>query len=229
MAVTWNRRSVRYLTAAGACSLLGLFLLRGPVGGAAAGSGGGGPVVTQVVAARPIVRGAVVQAVDLAVTQVPTSFVQPGAFGSVREAVGRVALSDLSVGEAATRTRLARVRAGPVASLIPQGLRAFAVPTSLPAGAVAAGDLVDVLATYATADAHTETVVAGVRVVLVLGAGQDAGRTGATDALGADAAAAGATGGPTLLLLVSPDQEEHLAYARAFADLAVAIEPPPPA
>ena len=183
-------------------------------------------MVAQVVAARPIDRGAVVQAADLAVTRVPTAFVQPGSFQSVREAVGRVALSDLSTGEAATQTRLARVRAGPVASLIPQGLRAFAVPTSLPAGAVAAGDLVDVLATYATGDTHTETVVVGVQVLMVLGAGQDAGPAGGADLLGADASAAGATGGPTLVLLVSPEQEEHLAYARAFADLAIAIEPP---
>jgi Flp pilus assembly protein CpaB len=224
--VRWTRRSLRYLTAAGACSLLGLFLLRGSVGGTAAGSDG--PVVAQVVAARPIARGTVVQPVDLAVTQVPSAFAQPGSFGSVPEAVGRVALSDLSAGEAATRTRLARVRAGPVASLIPQGLRAFAVPTSLPAGAVSPGDLVDVLATYATGDAHTETVVAAVRVLMVVGEGAGAISGGAPDALGADAAASGATGGPTLILLVSPDQEEHLAYARAFADLAVAIEPPQP-
>jgi Flp pilus assembly protein CpaB len=160
------------------------------------------------------------------VTQVPSAFVQPGAFRSVPEAVGRVALSDLSTGEAATRTRLARVRAGPVASLIPQGLRAFAVPTSLPPGAVAPGDLVDVLATYANEAAHTETVVAGAQVLVVMGADQGTGAGGGTDVLGTDAAAAGATGGPTLVLLVSPEQEEHLAYARAFADLAIAIEPP---
>jgi Flp pilus assembly protein CpaB len=222
--VSWNRRSVRYLAAAAMCSVVGLLLLRESLASQAAASGGG-PVVAQVVAARTITRGAVVQASDLTVSGVPAAFVQPGAFRSVREAVGRVALADLSVGEAATRTRLARVRAGPVASLIPQGLRAFAVPTSLPSGSVTAGDRVDVLATYANADPHTEAVVTGVQILMVLGGGADPGTAASPAGLGNDAAAAGAVDGPILLLLVSPDQEERLAYARAFADLAVAIQP----
>ena len=213
---------MRSLATAVAFGVVGVLLLRSGPSGAL---GGTGPAVREVVASRAIARGAVVGADDLAVTHVPRAYAQPGAFQTVSEAAGRVALTDLSTGEAATRTRLARVRAGPVASLIPEGLRAFAVPTSLPAGAVAAGDHVDVLATYATGQPHTETVVAGVQVLLALGSGSPP-LGAAAGGVGGDAAAAGVAQGPTLILLVSQDQEERLAYARAFADLAVAIAPP---
>jgi Flp pilus assembly protein CpaB len=151
-----------------------------------------------------------------------------------------VALVDLARGEAVTPTRLARVRAGPVASLIPEGLRAFAVPSSLPAGTVVPGDLVDVLATFSSGQPHTETVVTGVQVLFVLGpSGLTAtGSGGASGAGGAPALPGGIGAGPaqdaglaggslpgTLILLVAPEQEQRLAFARAFADLSVAVQP----
>jgi Flp pilus assembly protein CpaB len=231
MRVGWNRRSVRSLAGALACGVVGVALLRAGPGSGAPDGAGGGPLVPQVIASHAIDRGSVVLAGDLAVADVPARYAQPGAFRTVREAAGRVALTDLSTGEAATQTRLARVRAGPVASLIPEGLRAFAVPTSLPAGAVMAGDHVDILATYASGQPHTELVVAGVEVLMALGRDAVAGASGTSGGLGSDAAAAGITQGPTLLVLVPPDQEERLASARAFADLTVAIVPadePPP-
>ena len=128
-----------------------------------------------------------------------------------------------------TETRLARVRAGPVASLVPQGLRAFAVPTSLPAGLVAPGDRVDVLATFNTGQPHTEIVVSGVEVLLVLGSGSNgqSGTSGSSRGLGPDPAEAGTSGANTVVLLVSPDQQERLAFARAFANLEVTIAPAP--
>jgi Flp pilus assembly protein CpaB len=151
----------------------------------------------------------------------PEAYAPPGTIQQVSKAAGRVALSDLAPGEVVTETRLARVRAGPVASLVPEGLRAFAVPTSLPSGAVVPGDRVDVLATFASGQPHTETVVAGVEVLFVLGGDASEGAIG----LGPDAHAAGIGQGTTLILLVSPIQEEALAFARAFADLQVAIAP----
>ena len=68
-----------------------------------------------------------------------------------------------------------------------------------------------------------------VEVLFVLGSngtstGMGADPNGAGSAL--DAASAGVGGSGTLILLVSPDQEERLAFARAFADLSVAVEPP---
>jgi hypothetical protein len=43
--------------------------------------------------------------------------------------------------------------------------------------------------------------------------------------LGLDTTASGAGDSTTLVLLVSPDQETRLAFARAFANLEVAIAP----
>jgi Flp pilus assembly protein CpaB len=139
---------------------------------------------------------------------------------------GRVALVDLAVGEAVTETRLARVRAGPVASLIPEGYRAFAVPTSLPPGAIVAGDHVDVLATYGAGQLQADTVVDGAEVVLVLGPTSASGSRG-NGVIGLPTGAVAATGQATLVLLVTPEQEQRLAFARAFAVLDVTVQPPP--
>ena len=108
-----------------------------------------------------------------------------------------------------------------MASLVPRGLRAFAVPTSLPRGAAVPGDRVDILATYASGQPHSEMVVEGVEVLLALGSSPSSGQGSGLDL---DAAASGAETPTTLILLVSPDQEERLAFARAFAALEVAIE-----
>jgi Flp pilus assembly protein CpaB len=187
-----------------------------------------GPQVSMVVAARPIHRASAVSASDLRTVRVPMAFAPPGSFSSITRAAGRVALGDLAAGEAVIETRLARVRAGPVASLIPAGLRAFAVPTFLPPGALRPGDTVDVLATFGSSGAgqpHTEVVVTGVEVLFVLGPpGAERGKGGDAGAL--DVADAESGDSMTLILLVSPDQETRLAFARAFANLEVVIAPP---
>jgi Flp pilus assembly protein CpaB len=190
----------------------------------AVATGRGGEYRTVVVASGPIHRGATIRRQNLRPIRFPEAYAPPGSFSGVDQAAGRVALADLARGEAVTETRLARVRAGPVASLIPQGLRAFAVPTSLPLGSLAAGDRVDILATYSGGEPHTETVVTGVEVLFVLG--RSSSHSGPSTGLDLDAAAAGAGDSITLILLVSSDQEERLAFARAFADLQVAIAPP---
>ena len=83
-------------------------------------------------------------------------------------------------------------------------------PHAEPPGTVTAGDRVDVLATFATGQPHTETVVSGAEVLVVM-AGQG------LDELGA---------GTTVVLLVSPEVAERLAFARAFADISLAVAPP---
>jgi Flp pilus assembly protein CpaB len=197
--------------------------------GAAAASAAGGPPTPVVVAGSDVPRGATLRTDQLRIARIPASFVPPGAYAQVSQAAGRVALAGLSAGEVVTRTRLARVRAGPVASLTPQGLRAFAVPTSLPPGAVAAGDHVDVVATFGpgSGQPHSESVVSAAEVLLVLGPpGTGSGSGGGLPSgAGLDAAASGAGASLTLVLLVSPDEEERLAFASAFADLAVAVAP----
>jgi pilus assembly protein CpaB len=201
--------------AVAAAFLSHIYLTQARVAGATSG-----PEVSVVAATVPVARGTRLVAAFLELARLPARYAPPGALRDISAAAGRVTLADLAPGEVVTQTRLARVRAGPVASLVPRGLRAFAVPTSLPPGALVPGDLVDVLATYAGAQPHAEVVVDGVEVLFALGPSGPGAESGG---LGLDLAAAGAQAPTTLILLVSPDQEERLAFARAFASLEVAI------
>ena len=167
--------------------------------------------VSVVVAARDLARGAALDAEALEIRQVPAEFAPPGAVHDPSAAAGRILLSAMAAGEAVTATRLAAPRAGPVAALVPPGLRAFVVAADIPPEAVRAGDRVDVLATLGGGRPHTETVATGLEVLSVLGSGQ-------TDALSGAASDA-----PRLVLLVSPETAEQLAYAGAFGDLSVTV------
>ncbi len=182
-----------------------------------------GPRIPVLVVSQDVTRGTPIAPGHVSVIQMPKTYVPPRPLSKVSQAAGRVALGDLLKGEVVTDHRLARVRAGPVASLVPEGLRAFAVPTSLPPGTVRPGDHVDVLATFASGQPHTEVVVSAVEVLFVLRSG-DFGGTDEEQA-GFDAAAAGGSASTTLILLVAPEQQEQLAFARAFANLEVAIAP----
>jgi Flp pilus assembly protein CpaB len=217
----WSRSSRLYMSASVVAAASAALLLHQYVARAASVAEALGPKVAVVVATKHVERGSVLAPGQVRLDEMPEAYAPPGLIGEISKAAGRVALSDLAPGEVVTETRLARVRAGPVASLVPEGLRAFAVPTSLPPGTLVPGDRVDVLATFASGQPHTETVVAGVEVLFVLGA--DA--PGDSSGLGLDASAAGIGEATTLILLVSPFQEEDLAFARAFADLQVAIAP----
>jgi Flp pilus assembly protein CpaB len=170
-----------------------------------------GPPVAVVVATADLSRGVTLDTDALQIRQVPREFAPPGAIGDPADARGRVLVSALAAGEAVTATRLAAPRAGPVAALVPPGLRAFVVATDVPPEAVRAGDRVDVLATFGGGRPHTETVATALEVLSVLGSGQ-------TDALSGAPSDA-----PRLVLLVSPDEAERLAYAGAFGELSVAI------
>ncbi len=174
-----------------------------------------GRMIPVVVAAVPIERGTALTGSALRLVQMPSAFAPPGALLAMDRAVGQIASWDVATGEPITRTRLGAVDAGPVASLVPSGMRAFPVQAGVPPGSIRPGDGVDVLATFGGPHPHTETVASGLEVLLILDG--DAGSTGFTS-LSAD--------GPTLVLLVTPDQAEHLAYAKAFADLAIAVDAP---
>ncbi len=142
------RSSRAYFAASAVLAGAAALLLHGYLSRAAALAPPVGPTLAVVVAAEPIDRGATVAESQLRVAGTPQEYVPPGAIGDISKAAGRVLLAGLSPGEVVTETRLARVRAGPVASLVPRGLRAFAVPTSLVRAAVIPGDRVDILATF---------------------------------------------------------------------------------
>jgi Flp pilus assembly protein CpaB len=177
-----------------------------------------GRPVKVVVAVAGITRGSIVTPDMVRDDQIPSMFVPPGAVPAVDDVVGRVVSADLAAGDVLTRTRLAGTQAGPVAALVPSGLRAFLIPSSLPPDAVRAGDRVDVLAAFEGGRPHVETVADGVEVSQVMAPSAGGGVGGVA---GVDA-----TTGPSLVLLVDPDTAASLAYAVTFAKLAVAIEPP---
>lgn len=181
--------------------------LRDHIEGLERRAGALGPGTPMVVAAVEVARGDTFVPGTVSVRRIPEEFVPPGALTSSSEALGRVAASDVVAGEAITASRLAPP-GGPIASLVPPGLRAVAVTVASPPGSLATGDRVDVLATYAAGRPYTETVVEAAEVLQVL-----------------EATAVEHGTATALLLLVTPETAERIAYARAFADLSVAIAP----
>ncbi|HEV8563832.1 MAG TPA: Flp pilus assembly protein CpaB [Actinomycetota bacterium] len=175
-----------------------------------------GTLVPVVIAAGEIARGSTISSTVVEVRPIPSAYTPPGAFGDVDEVDGRIAVADLAAGEPITRTRVSSQRVGPIAALVPPGLRAFAIDAVVPQGALQAGDRVDVLATFGGGHPHTETVAVGLEVLLVL-------RPAASGEIGGSTASEG----PRLVLLVAPDASERLAYAQAFGEITVTIEGAP--
>ncbi|HEV3475462.1 MAG TPA: Flp pilus assembly protein CpaB [Actinomycetota bacterium] len=166
-----------------------------------------GPGIPMVVAATNVPRGTLLQSSMLSVEAVPDRYRPPGALSDPQEAIGKTAGSDLVAGDAVTVSRLTPP-GGPVASLVPPGLRAVPVTGDLPPGSLTPGDRVDVMATFAGGQPHTETVAGAAEVLRVLPppiAGEP---------------------GTTVVLLVHPELAERLAYARTFADLSMAVASP---
>lgn len=172
---------------------------------ARAGVGGrDGPIV---LSRTDLERGTALDASMVEVRSIPARFRPPGALARVGQAAGRVLAADVAAGEPLTTARLA-LPGGPVAALVPEGLRAILVPAGIPPGTLAPGDRVDVLATYPTGQPYTETVAVGAEVLLVLG-----GAGGDLEA------------GATVVLLVGPETAERLAHATAFAEITLAVAP----
>ena len=176
----------------------------------------GGPPVTVVAAVGDIARGAVLTEDGLEVITVPSRFAPPGAMRDVAVASGRIAVADIAEGEIVTELRLAGAGSGPTASLVPPGMRAVQVPVASAVG-VKPGDLVDMIATFGGGGAHTEVAGEGLEV-LAVDTGGGGGSFGATTVQ--------TSGSVGLVLLVSPDDAERLAFASAFATLSVAVRSP---
>ncbi len=207
----WPVSSKVFLALAVVCALLASALMHGYATKLAAASSGGGQPVTVVVAAADLSRGTTLASSSVRLEQMPTAFAPPGALTSSAQAAGRVLVADAAEGEVLTVTRVSVAGAGPVAALVPAGLRAFVVSSGLPAGAVVSGDRVDVLATFGGAHAHTETVATELEILSVL------------PAPAGGSMSVGGTGGEQLVLLVRSDQAEGIAYASSFGDISVTV------
>jgi pilus assembly protein CpaB len=179
-----------------------------------------GPPVAVVTAAADLARGTVLSAELLHTSSLPEEFVPSGAVGDAASVVGRALTADIDAGEILTRSRLAEHGAGPVAALVPDGLRAVVVLSGVPPGTLRAGDRVEVYATYGGGRPHTELVASDLEIVRIL-------TEGATSGNGIPGTATGDTG-VALVLLVDGDAASRLAYARAFGQLQIAILGPEP-
>ncbi len=173
-----------------------------------------GAPTTIVVAATDLPRGGTIAADSLGVVEVPSTLVPPGALTSPESVTGRVLAADMAEGEVLTETRLAGAGLGPIAALVPPGLRAFVLPNGPPAGAVRSGDTIDVLATYGAnaGRPYTETVASDLEVLQVV-------ETAASVATGSN----GAPVGPPIVVLADPLTVERLARAASLAMLSIAI------
>lgn len=173
----------------------------------------GGHPVGVLAATRDLPRGTVLASTDVRATEFPSAFAPPGALGASDQVAGRVLEADLLAGEVVTRARLAGSSTGPIAALVPPGLRAVVIPSGLPTGSVRAGDAVDVFGSFGGAQPHVETVVEAAEVGQVLAAGA----AGASDATPSEPS------GPSIVLWVDPSTAGRLAFAAAFATLTVAV------
>lgn len=184
--------------------------LRGHLARLEARAAAAGPGVPIVVAAAQLARGTVLTPGLVRITEIPRSHLPADSVHEVEEVSGRTLAADVAAGEPITQIRLAP-SGGPVAALVPDGYRAVPVRVALPAGAVVPGDRVDVLATFVSANPHTEAVATEAEVLQVL-EGSSVDETGA---------------GATVFVLVTSATAERLAFAGVHAELSVAVAPPP--
>jgi pilus assembly protein CpaB len=208
----WSTASKALLVLALACGVAAFGLVRGYERQLERLRPAVGQDVPVVVAAADIARAVTIGRDQVEVRSVPSSFAPPGRLADVTDVVGRTALAPVRAGEPITTTRLAPP-GGPIAAAAPPGTVGFPVSVDVPARAVRPGDLVDVLATFGGHHPHTETVAGSVEVLLVI-----AGSSIPSGGLAASAS-------PTLVLAATPELSQRLAYAAAFATVAVAVRP----
>jgi Flp pilus assembly protein CpaB len=194
---------------AAACAGISFVLVRGEVSRAAASVGA--PETPVVVAARSIDAGSTLAVDDLAVRSVPVAVALPATLSAPDAAVGRVAVTPFVTGEPITGTRLAPI-GGALASSLPAGSRAVTLGVDAVPEGLAAGDHVDVFATYAGARPYTSTVAEDVRVLAI--ASEDGGAFAVTEE------------GTKITFIATPEVARTLAGADASAILALALRSP---
>src|SRR4051794_4617289 len=120
----WSRRSKVFAVVAVACGLLTFRIVDGYAGELETLRPLAGSLVPVVVATSDLPRGDAIAEGDVRLEPIPDAYAPPGAVHVTSDAVGRTLVSDVAAGEAITATRIS-VTGGPVASVVPSGLRAF--------------------------------------------------------------------------------------------------------
>jgi pilus assembly protein CpaB len=172
-----------------------------------------GPPVPVVVAASDLVRGTTVTSTMVSMRSMPSAVVPPGSVRSIDQVDGRVLASDIAEGEVFTLTRIAGEGVGPVAALVPPGLRGFVLPSGVPADVLRPGDLVDVLATFGANGGrpYTETVATAITILRIL--------RDTTAFPGSEPT----RGGASVVVLADPETVERLARAAALGVISVSV------
>jgi pilus assembly protein CpaB len=130
-----------------------------------------------VVAAAALPRGDTVSAQAVAIREYPKDLVPDGAITQIHDALQRVALVPLAKGDPLVETKLAAKGLRGLETLVPKGMRAFTITTSLVsgvAGFILPGNRVDVLLTVtnngsddATGGGSTMTLLQNVEILAV--------------------------------------------------------------
>jgi pilus assembly protein CpaB len=200
------------------CALIAFLMVRGIELRAAGSDRRSGPPSNVVVATKAIRRGTAIDPSMVALEEVPAAFAPAGAIRSLPLAQGRILMADIDAGEVVTRSRLTPTSSGPVAELVPAGLRAVEVAAAVMPGDLIPGDRVDLLAAFEGAAGRTESVGSGLQVLRV-------DEVGESPDLPIRVAGSSSMPRTALLLLVDPSEAERIAFAQAFGALSVAIDP----
>jgi Flp pilus assembly protein CpaB len=206
------RATVLFLLASVGCAFAAFTLMRGYAARLEALRPAVGPVVPVVVAAGPVERGATILPDDVRVEEVPATVAPPGAFGDPAHAIGRTTLTALGEGEAVTPTRLVGGQGGPLASLVPPGLRAVPIVVQSVPGGLVRGDRVDVISTYGEGRMYSETV--GHELEVLVAPEED---TGGATSVGGDG------GGTQLVVLADTATASRLARSSVASVLSIAV------
>jgi len=184
-----------------------------------------------VVASVDILPGTAIEENMVAETQVPLKFLQPGAFSSIRDAVGQVSAVPIQEGSQVTGTSMTGAGRA-LATKIPRGRRAMSIAVSDVTGIsslVRPNNYVDVLATLklgsAPGSSDQRTFVTTVlQNVLVLAVGRDSGEV--TPAAEGDAFSALSASGPsfaTVTLALTPQQAQDVVLAQDVGDITLSL------
>ena len=190
------------------------------------------------IAARDMAPGEAIDEGSIGISEVPQRFVQPAAFGSVREAAGRIAATPIRAGAHLTRANARRPsELHRLAGLLPIGRRAAVISIDDGAAArfVRPDDLVDVMATLdlgseASVRRTTLTIVSAAQVLAVGDDVADAlpeppARSQSRGIFNSSVEAPSRQIQGALALAVTPAEAQALAFAVASGKLSIAIRP----
>ena len=185
-----------------------------------------------VVAEKVLQAGHVITSDDVQLKKVNSVDVSTGSLRSVAPLIGRVLIREMAKGQQITAGAIAGLGTGPeIEAMLDKGFRAATITLSDrgPSQFVYPGGIVDVIAIFdipkgypGAGDTVSRTVLDGIRVLAVEGFSDAAAQAEAKDEL----KSALRTGrGPSLTLLVTPEEAQVLQLARSLGTLSVTLRP----